>query len=69
MSKKVIALNGFTTVDELIDTLKVFQDLARTNDKHAVLDIEDQDGTKLGYCRLIEETLSDGSKVYNAELS
>lgn len=69
MTKQVIALNGFTTVDELIDTLKAFQELARTNDKRAVLDVEDQDGTKLGYCRLIEETLTDGSIVYNVELS
>jgi nitrate reductase assembly molybdenum cofactor insertion protein NarJ len=68
MTKTVIEKQTLTqdafTLKELLDDAESLSDIDLTT-----VYVETEDGTQFGSVKLVEETLTDGSKVYNLVLS
>ena len=64
---KTISTRNITTVEELIDALRDMQDLSDTLEGNTVIYPQDRDGKSFSTVRLIEDILTDGSRVFNVE--
>lgn len=64
MMKKILDTRTFSDAAELIEALMIFQDSQPSH----TLYVESEGFFVSGKARLIEETLSDDSLVYNIEL-